>query len=247
MAVYAVFGSGGGLGEALVRALYERDPEAEIHGFSRRPCPDQLADITNLIWHQYTGEVLDAAAAAVQKWQQEGVFLNGVISTIGWLHRIDADHGEWQPERRLEQLNSEQLQEYFRVNATIPALLIQILKPVLAKKKRCFVVQLGAKVGSIGDNQLGGWYGYRASKAALNMLFKTAAIELKRTHKLLTLAVIHPGTTDTPLSEPFQDRLPKDKLYSPEQSAQRICSVIWNLTPQESGDFWFWDGERLPW
>ncbi|WP_194757370.1 SDR family NAD(P)-dependent oxidoreductase [Aliidiomarina indica] len=247
MAVYAVFGSGGGLGEALVQELHKREPEAVIHGFSRGECPSSLSEISNLRWHQYAGEVIDAAAQMVDQWLQEEVQLKGVISTIGWLHQQHPEHGEWQPERRIEQLKQEQLQEYFRVNATIPALLIQVLKPVLARKESCFLVQLGAMVGSIGDNQLGGWYGYRASKAALNMLFKTAAIELKRTHKNLTLAVIHPGTTDTKLSEPFQERLPKDKLYSAEQSAERICSVIWNLSPQDSGDFWFWDGKRLPW
>ncbi len=106
--------------------------------------------------------------------------------------------------------------------------------------------QLSAKVGSIEDNYLGGWYAYRSSKAGLNMLLKTASIELKRTHKNLTVAAIHPGTTDTRLSEPFQERISTDKLYSPELSAERIVAVVKNLKPEHTGALWHWDGSRLP-
>lgn len=247
MSTYAIFGAGGGLGLALIEVLRKRMPDAVIHAFSRTAQPDSLVADANLQWHQSNDDLLAAAASAVQVWQEQGVELAGVISTIGWLHQRHPEHGEWQPERRIEQLNAAQLQAYFYVNATLPALLLQVCKPALSKKETCFFVQLGAKVASISDNQLGGWYGYRASKAALNMLFKTAAIELKRTHKKLSIAVIHPGTTDTPLSKPFQDRLPKDKLFTAQTSAERIWDVIAGLHPEESGGFWFWDGQPLPW
>lgn len=247
MSTYAIFGAGGGLGLALTQELRKRAPDATIHAFSRSARPDTLSSDNNLQWHQCSDDILETVTKAVHQWQADGIELNGVISTIGWLHQVHPEHGEWQPERRIEQLNGEQLQAYFYVNATLPALLLQACKPALPKKEPCFFAQLGAKVGSIGDNELGGWYGYRASKAALNMLFKTASIEFKRTHKKLILSVIHPGTTDTKLSEPFQERLPKDKLFSAETSAERIWDVIEGLTPEQSGGFWFWDGKALPW
>ncbi|WP_113907582.1 SDR family NAD(P)-dependent oxidoreductase [Aliidiomarina celeris] len=248
----AVFGAGGGLGTALIQHLLQQPSESNtrILAVSHSAQPNVL-NVPRIEWHsvpayllenQPNPEFVPQLEALCQKWQQQGVVLHGVVSTLGWLHRSN-----WQPERRIEQLNERQLMAYFHGNAVLPALLVQAVKPLLAKKETAFVAQLGAKVGSIGDNALGGWYGYRASKAALNMLFKTAAIELKRTHKQLTLSVIHPGTTDTALSEPFQERLPKDKLYSPEQSAERIWSVIRALEPAQSGGFWFWDGTPLPW
>lgn len=254
----AVFGAGGGLGRALVKALLASDTNLVVLAVSRQA---QSFEHERLRWHKLTlrgdSEAVqsqhDETAATFEAYQswltalaEEGVELRGVISTIGWLHRKNSDTEDWQPERRIEQLSLAQLQAYFAVNASLPILLLQALKPLLPKNKPAYVVQLGAKVGSISDNHLGGWYGYRASKAALNMLFRTAAIEFKRTHKQLTLAVIHPGTTNTELSEPFQQRLPADKLYSPELSAQRIVTVIAALTPENSGSFYFWDGEKLP-
>ncbi|RUO23896.1 short-chain dehydrogenase [Aliidiomarina minuta] len=231
-----LIGAGGGLGRALLQHYLEYCDE--IHAISRRSRPLSLP--AQVHWHELEGE-LDDYQQLCLRWSEAGEKFDGVISTIGWLHQ-----GDWQPERRIEALNQEQLQSYFNVNAIMPIMLLQAIKPLLPKKKPCFVVQLGAKVGSISDNQLGGWYGYRASKAALNMLFKTAAIEFKRTHKQLSLAVIHPGTTDSDLSEPFQQRIEPGKLYTAEQSAARIASVIEQLKPASSGGFWFWDGTALP-
>lgn len=254
----AVFGAGGGLGRAIVQELLARaDDRADdtvVLAVSRRAQPAELAH-ERLHWFQLTtpehdqgpeAATITAYQALLADWQAQNLELSGVVSTIGWLHGSGPNGQEWQPERRIEQLSAEQLQAYFLTNATLPILLLQALKPLLPKTKPAYVAQLGAKVGSISDNHLGGWYGYRASKAALNMLFRTAAIEFKRTHKQLSLAVIHPGTTDTELSKPFQQRLPADKLYSAELSAQRILQVIADLTPENSGSFYFWDGEKIP-
>lgn len=246
MQAVAVFGAGGGLGIALIQECLARYPEMPILAVSRSKCPAEFASHEQIQWQQ-TELTEESLSDLVANWQQRNVKLRGVLSTIGWLHQTDTEHGEWQPERRIEQLNEAQLLEYFRVNAILPSLILKAVKPLLPKKEASWVIQLGAKVGSIGDNHLGGWYGYRASKAALNMLFKNAAIEFKRTHKQLCIGVIHPGTTDTELSKPFQERLPADKLYSAQLSAERICNVIDNLTPSDSGGFWFWDGELLPW
>ncbi|MCH8493622.1 MAG: SDR family NAD(P)-dependent oxidoreductase [Idiomarina sp.] len=246
MRTIAVFGAGGGLGLALIEEYLKRNSNTQVLAVSRSACPPELAGNERVQWQQ-TELTEQKLQALTEHWQQQDIVLHGVLSTIGWLHQQHAEYGDWQPERRIEQLNEAQLMEYFRINAILPALILKAVKPLLPKKEASFVVQLGAKVGSISDNQLGGWYGYRASKAALNMLYKNAAIEFKRTHKQLCIGVIHPGTTDTELSKPFQERLPADKLYSAQLSAERICNVIDNLTPSDSGGFWFWDGESLPW
>lgn len=238
---YLIIGAGGGLGRALLGHYTEQLEQGELtclSAVSRQAKPDELAD--DIDWFEVSGDLASYQDVFAQLAADEAE-LHGVVSTIGWLHE-----GDWQPERRIEALDEAQLNHYFAVNATLPIMLLQGLKPLLAKKESAFVAQLGAKVGSISDNQLGGWYGYRASKAALNMLFKTAAIELRRTHKQLSLAVIHPGTTDTELSQPFQQRIADGKLYTPEQSAQRIAAVIAGLQPAQSGGFWFWDGTPLP-
>lgn len=231
-----IIGAGGGVGAALVN--YYSSQATQIEAISRQGPPAGLPK--NVHWHQVEGELGDYEQLFAQ-WVQEKRSVDGFISTIGWLH-----DDEWQPEKNIESLDADQLQAYFAINATLPIMLLKAAKPLLRKDTDSFYVQLGAKVGSISDNHLGGWYGYRASKAALNMLFKTAAIEFSRTHKKLSLAVIHPGTTDTALSEPFQARIRDDKLYTPEQTAERMASVIAGLQPSESGGFWFWDGTPLP-
>lgn len=238
---YLIIGAGGGLGRALLDLYTEQMAQGkltQLSAISRQAKPENLAD--GIKWFEVSGD-LASYQAVFAELAADKVVLHGVTSSIGWLHQ-----GDWQPERRIEALDEAQLNHYFAVNATLPIMLLQGLKPLLAKKEPAFVAQLGAKVGSISDNQLGGWYGYRASKAALNMLFKTAAIEFRRTHKQLSLAVIHPGTTDTELSQPFQQRIADGKLYTPEQSAQRIAAVIAGLDPAQSGGFWFWDGSPLP-
>lgn len=231
-----IIGAGGGVGAALVD--YYSDRAEQVEAISRQGPPAALP--ANVNWHQVEGD-LQEYKTLFNTWAAQDRVIDGFISTIGWLH-----DDTWQPERRIEALDTEQLQAYFAVNATLPIMLLQAAKPLLRKDTTAFYVQLGAKVGSISDNYLGGWYGYRASKAALNMLFKTAAIEFRRTHKKLSLAVIHPGTTDTDLSEPFQGRIRDDKLYTPEQTAARIATVAAGLKPSESGGFWFWDGTALP-
>ncbi|WP_312845184.1 hypothetical protein [Vreelandella populi] len=109
------------------------------------------------------------------------------------------------------------------------------------------IASLSARVGSIADNNLGGWYSYRASKAAHNMLLKTAAIELKRLNPTSIVLCLHPGTTDTPLSKPFQARVPSEKLFTPDFTAGQLLAVINKRTPEDSGSFWDWAGKRIEW
>ncbi|MDX1706016.1 SDR family NAD(P)-dependent oxidoreductase [Pseudidiomarina sp.] len=228
-----VFGGGGGLGQALIAALLKRGET--VLAVSRQPKPA----VTQAKWLQVDGYESDQLHGL--KDQLEGQQISGVISALGILHS-----NEFMPEKRLDEVNKDQLNGSFYVNAVLPILLLQTTLPLLPVKQRCFWVQLSAKVGSITDNYLGGWYSYRASKAALNMLLKTASVETARTHKQLIIAAIHPGTTDTSLSQPFQQRLPKGKLFAPEVSAERILAVTDQLTVEQSGQLLHWDGSRLP-
>lgn len=186
----------------------------------------------------YSEESLKSLAGELKK---EGDF-DLIICCVGVLHNELVA-----PEKRLSQLDSNKLAEYFRINTIIPALCLQAFAPLLSKTRASNFTFLSAMVGSISDNALGGWYGYRSSKAALNMMVKTASVELARTHKTSALAVIHPGTTQGPLSKPFAGGVSKDKYYTPEQSAQRILAVSESLTPKQTGSFFNWDGRILPW
>lgn len=118
---------------------------------------------------------------------------------------------------------------------------------MLRGKHRCSFASLSARVGSISDNQLGGWYAYRASKAAQNMLLRTFAIEWRRLNRQGCCLLLHPGTTDTGLSKPFQARVPEGKLFTPDFVAERLLTVIAEHGPEDSGQFYAWDGQPIPW
>jgi NAD(P)-dependent dehydrogenase (short-subunit alcohol dehydrogenase family) len=168
--------------------------------------------------------------------------LHWAINCVGWLHE-----GTMQPEKSLQQLNADQLLRYFQVNSIGAVLLAKHLVPLLKHSDRSVFANISAKVGSIGDNRLGGWYGYRASKAALNMFMKTVAIEYSRKSPNTIVALLHPGTTDTRLSKPFQSNVPPEKLFSTEQTVEQLWQVISQLELSDSGQFFAWDGNPLPW
>lgn len=178
-------------------------------------------------------------------------------------HRISADnpiikqvlmfhgllHGDdLFPEKQLRELGRSSLSAVFDANAIVPMLWFQGLAPLLKRQKHDVVLSVcSARVGSISDNQLGGWYSYRASKAALNMLLKTAAIESKRVMPNVKLLAFHPGTTDTPLSEPFQARVPEGKLFTPAFVAECLLKVVSGLAPDGELSYLDWDGKPIPW
>lgn len=228
-----IVGASGGFGRALLNAVAERGV-AQIHALSR----SKIDDIPD---HTLTGEIdiLDEAsiAAAANHVAKSGA-PDLVIVTTGLLHRDGL-----QPEKSFRHLSSAALAEYFAVNTIGPALIAKHFLPLLPRDRRAVFACLSARVGSISDNRLGGWYGYRASKAALNMLVKTLAIELSRTRPEAICVALHPGTVDTPLSAPFQ-RNAAD-LVSPRQAADNLLDVIENLTPQQSGGIFAWDGSPI--
>jgi len=217
-----IIGANGTIGSALVEAY---DGTGQVMTLSR----DQT---------DYQEESLSQIANELKA---EHSFAQ-IICCIGTLHDDIV-----QPEKSLSQLNATTLQHYFYVNSVLPALIFKHFAPLLTKTEISRFASLSAMVGSTSDNQLGGWYGYRASKAALNSLVKTASIELSRTHKKSVLVAIHPGTTVGHLTAPFAKNIAPSKYYPPEQTAQRIKQVMGNLTPQQTGDFLNWDGQQLPW
>ncbi len=168
--------------------------------------------------------------------------LHFVINCVGFLH-----DGAITPEKALRQLQTANLMRYFQVNSIGAALLAKHLLPLLNHKQPNIFATISAKIGSIEDNRLGGWYGYRASKAALNMFLKTAAIEYSRRSKQTAIVMLHPGTTDTRLSEPFQRGVPSEKLFPVEKTVGLLMQVLENVTLDDNGSFFSWDGSRLPW
>ncbi len=168
--------------------------------------------------------------------------LHWVINCVGILH-VDGRS----PEKSLRHLNTAQLQRYFLVNSIGPALLAKTLLPHFRQAEHSCFATISAKVGSIGDNHLGGWYGYRASKAALNMLLKTTAIEYSRVSPRTAVVMLHPGTTATTLSEPFQKNVPPEKLFFPTRTVAQLMDILLDVTPGDSGKFYSWDGSILPW
>ena len=133
----------------------------------------------------------------------------------------------------------------YQINAIGPALVAKHFLPLLATDRKAVFAALSARVGSIGNNRLGGWYAYRASKAALNMILKTLSIELARRNPSAICVGLHPGTVDTRLSGPFQRGVPGDKLFSPHRSAPCLLKVINALSPGQSGRVLAWDGKPI--
>ncbi len=238
-----VVGGAGGVGWALVCALAANLAYDRIIVLSRRfPAAWPANDLQDrLVW--IAADILDEdslAAAAVR------IAALGAPTLI--LIATGILHGEGlAPEKTMRTLNVEALSRVFLVNAVGPALVAKHLLPLTPRDQPSVLAALSARVGSIGDNQLGGWYGYRASKAALNMLIRTLAIEHRRTRPLGICVALHPGTVDTTLSAPFQTAVPDGRLFTAEQSAAALLAVVESLGPQANGGFYAWDGAPIPW
>ncbi|GGC16115.1 SDR family oxidoreductase [Pseudoduganella buxea] len=219
-----VIGATGTIGAAFVELLEHSPRCASVLGLHRNSAPAiDFADETS---------VARAAAALA------GRRFHLIVNATGLLHS-----GAFMPEKRLADLGYAQMQATFQVNTFGPALVLRHFTPMLAPE-RAIMAMLSAKVGSIGDNRLGGWYSYRASKAALNMLVKTAAIEVARTHKNSVLVALHPGTVNSRLSQPFRG----ETIGRPaHDAATDMLHVLDALTPADSGSFRSYNGAELPW
>ncbi len=187
-------------------------------------------------------DVLDetALAAAAARLADEGT-LDAVIVATGALHAPGMT-----PEKSLRDLNLAALQQAFTINCAGPALAFKHFLPLLPRQTPGVMASLSARVGSIGDNRKGGWYGYRAAKAALNMVVRCTAIEAARRYPQAVIAGLHPGTVDSPLSQPFQGFVPAGQLFTPQQSASRLLAVLARLRPEDSGKCFAHDGTEIP-
>ncbi|HEY9736053.1 MAG TPA: SDR family NAD(P)-dependent oxidoreductase [Trichocoleus sp.] len=241
-----IVGASQGIGLGFVRQLLQDGRWRRVYATYRNPTtalldlqkndPERLRCLPVDI----TEEAQIAAATAHIGTESSQLHL--VVSCVGLLH-----DGPLQPEKSLSQLNPESMLRYFQINSIGAALVAKHCLPLLKHKDPSVLAAISAKIGSIGDNELGGWYGYRASKAALNMLMKTAAIEYRRKSPKTILALLHPGTTDTQLSQPFQRGVPPEKLFPVERTVSQLMRIIEGLEEQDSGAFFSWDGSRLPW
>ena len=225
---------GGGIGRALVSALGQMAPGLQVQLATRNPCHggELRLDLCD-----------DASLDALREHAVRHLNdLRLVLNTAGLLHGP-----QLQPEKRLASVTRQQLRQSFELNAYGPILLARSLEPAMSRTQPSHFASLSARVGSIGDNRLGGWYGYRAAKAAQNQLLHTLAIEWSRRLPLCCVSALHPGTTATALSEPFRGSVPPHRLFAPQQAAEALLQVLQQLGPDQSGGFWAWDGSAIPW
>ena len=242
-----VVGASQGIGLGFVRHLLKDASVTRLYATYRSPnsAQDLLAlESQQTHLHCLRLDITDEAqiAQTIAKISAMTPILHFVVNCVGILHE-----GDLQPEKSLRQLDRDRLLRYFEVNSIGAALLAKHLLPLLSHRDRNIFATISAKIGSIGDNHLGGWYGYRASKAALNMFMRTAAIEYRRKRANTIIVTLHPGTTDTRLSKPFQRSVPPEKLFSCDRTVNQLMAVMDGLTEEQSGEFFSWDGSQLPW
>ena len=221
-----VLGASGGIGSACL-AAFRKDPAcAAAVGLSRR---DDGFDITDEA----------SVSAAAERFQVEGAGFDVIICATGAL-TIDGVG----PEKTIKAIRADAMAAQFALNAIGPALVLKHFSPLLSRDRRSLMAFLSARVGSISDNRLGGWISYRASKAALNQIVRTSAIEIARTRPLAVVAALHPGTVATALSDRFSVG---HERFSPDDSVARMLAVLDGLDPTASGSFYADDGQLIPW
>lgn len=242
-------GSSRGIGLALAERLLDDERVAGVIACARRPeVSNGLARLAEIHGARLQTCRLDITEpqqieALANRLRSGQIWPHLVINVAGLLHDADG----LAPEKRLEDLDFRGMQRVFAVNTLGPAMLCRHLLPLMARDGKAVLAALSARVGSIGDNRLGGWYAYRSSKSALNQILKTASIEARRRYKNVVIAALHPGTTDTDLSRPFQANVPENKLFGTDFVAERLLDVVDQLDAEDSGGFFAWDGTDIPW
>jgi NAD(P)-dependent dehydrogenase (short-subunit alcohol dehydrogenase family) len=231
-----VIGASGGIGSALVTAIAASGRYALVHAASRKPLAgndvvsSHIADVTD-------EDSIRRLAEAVGRQEPVGL----VIVASGLLH-----HAEIRPEKALQAVDPQAMARVFAVNAIGPAIVAKHLVPLMPRRGRSVFAALSARVGSIGDNGLGGWYSYRASKAALNQVIRTLSIEMARQRPEAVALALHPGTVATPLSEPFRSGAGPSRVFAAAEAAGKLLDVIDTTTVDQSGAFLAWDGSKIP-
>lgn len=248
--IAVVIGASHGIGLAMVRDLLDRAQVRRVYAASRQALlSDELNALTELHGERLQILSVDSTREAdivrlANEVRERDQRLHWLINCAGILHDTSRNI---RPEKRLEQVDTAQLEALFRLNAFAPILLAKHFLPLLSHEQPACFASLSARVGSIADNQLGGWYSYRASKAAQNQFIRTFAIEAQRRAPNLTCLALHPGTTDTGLSKPFQKNVAEGKLFSPAFVASHLLDLVFNRPTTDSGRFLARDGSEIPW
>lgn len=239
MKTIILFGANSTIARAYVRYI-----NAEVTDFKIVCISSSELSNSNTEEHFKTDYSTDSLANIITKLKNQQIELHQVVLFNGQLH-----NQQNMPEKKLEEINQEYFSQLMQSNTLTPILCLQSLLPLLNHKTQCTITALSARVGSINDNKLGGWYSYRASKAALNMLFQTAAKELARRAKNTKLILFHPGTTDTDLSKPFQRNVPEGKLFTADFVAKQLYELTNNPSIERNGeaDYIDWKGNSIPW
>ena len=228
----AIFGANGSIGQALC-AHYQK--QSDVYAFTRNDFDIDESGLVKILLDDFNE---DSVFQAANKFDND--FFDKIIVSIGILH-----NESFMPEKRIEEVSSDQFLETIRINTLIPTLIAKSFYKKLKKNDKSTLAFLSARIGSIADNRSGGWYSYRASKAALNMVIKNLSIELRRYNKELVVIGLHPGTVDSLLSQPFQKNLEDSKIFSADFSVLKLSSVIDSLDIDDSGKCIAWDGEDI--
>ncbi|CAK9327676.1 unnamed protein product [Citrullus colocynthis] len=251
-----VQGASRGIGLEFVRHLLEKNEKGQVVATCRNPgqatglleLKNKFAERLSILELDVTNETTIKASA--KSIEERYGSLNLLINASGILSVPNV----LQPETTLNKVEKSSLLHAYEVNAVGPILVIKHLWPFLkagggpgTERDVAVVANLSARVGSIGDNRLGGWHSYRASKTALNQLTKNVSVEFARKKDPIICILLHPGTVDTDLSRPFQRNVPEGKLFTKEYSVQKLMTIINNAKSQDNGKFFAWDGEEIPW
>ena len=231
----AIIGASGAIGNAFVEHYSKDSSVKNVYAFSRKKqCYENKKvqtfelDIENQI------NIQDAAEKVKEN------RLNHIIVATGILHSET-----FGPEKSIKDINHDSMTKVMNVNTIGPTLVGRYFIPLLTKDTKSVLAFLSARVGSISDNKLGGWYSYRASKTALNQIIKNFSIELKRTNPNAIVLGLQPGTVDSKLSEPFKKNVPTEKLFTPKKSMELLLNVIENVSTKDSGNLLAYDGETI--
>ncbi|MCC1496684.1 SDR family NAD(P)-dependent oxidoreductase [Alcanivorax sp. 1008] len=248
--IAVVIGASQGIGLAMVKDLLARPQVKRVYAASRHAMLSvPLGTLTEEYGDRLQVLSLDSTqesdiASLANEVRERDQRLHWLINCAGLLHDSARNI---RPEKRLEQIDMAQLEAIFRINTFAPILLAKHFLALLNHDQPACFASISARVGSISDNHLGGWYSYRASKAAQNQFIKTFAIEAERRAPNLTCLALHPGTTDTGLSKPFQKNVPQEKLFSTTFVAERLLDIVFSRPAADSGKFLAWDNSEITW
>lgn len=244
-----IFGANGGIGQAFSIYCLQRFDKVVV-------CARDISQIelsndqleTKLISHQLNPTNEQDLAALADSINRQQLSPSLIINACGLLHNSKG----LQPEKKIEDFNAKNFYHIIEANTVITPLIAKHLLPLLNNSSKSqqttgVFASISARVGSISDNYLGGRYSYRASKAALNQIIKTLSIETQRRFKHCAVLALHPGTTDTGLSQPFQTNVPEGKLFTPEFAIEKMMSILEKVSLDDNGKFFAWDGEIIEW